>query len=195
VGGAPLCKSLRGIRLSGSDPDVGYLALRWETVASRTARQRIRDRRSTHVDAATGSSAVPGAAWPQGQPGLQTGHHHRSQADRHDVHRHLFRLLLRRPTPTNSRPKWPEWQRANHCAASRTSEGRRRSRSSRWPARSWPDKAKPRPSSSTPGGLLRDTAVPRQPGYRLARSSRPSRNPTRRGGFADKEQSYGCRPT
>ena len=50
----------------------------------------------------------------------------------------------------DSQPRSPEWQKANHWVASRTSEGLRRSRSSRWPARSWPGKAKPRPSSSTP---------------------------------------------
>ena len=43
-----------------------------------------------------GPPSVPGAARPQGQPDLQAGHHHRSQADRHHVLRRLLRLLLHR---------------------------------------------------------------------------------------------------
>ena len=43
-----------------------------------------------------GPSSVPGAARSQGQPGLQAGDHHRSQADRHHVLRRLLHLLLHR---------------------------------------------------------------------------------------------------
>ena len=43
-----------------------------------------------------GSPSVPGPARSQGQPGLQAGDHHRSQADRHHVLRRLLHLLLHR---------------------------------------------------------------------------------------------------
>ena len=52
--------------------------------------------RSTPSGRTRGPASVPGPAGSQGQPGLQAGDHHRSQADRHHVLRRLLHLLLHR---------------------------------------------------------------------------------------------------
>jgi NmrA-like family len=57
----------------------------------------------------------------------------------------LIEPIATQDSPTRSRGS----QQVNHWPVSRTSAGRRRSRSSKWLARCWPGKAKPRPSSST----------------------------------------------